>query len=150
MVLGPVLGPGAGRGSGLTFAAMRILCVLALVLAGCGEASSATPAAGGDEGAVRAALADYQAAVRANDPKAICDRLLSPSVTKVARAGGVSCEELVGDQVAKGGPGYTITVRSVAVTGDRAVADIHAVERDDARDTKQPLAREHGRWVLTN
>jgi ketosteroid isomerase-like protein len=136
---------------------MRILCVLVLaaLVAACGGEEPGKPTerpaatVGGDEGAVRSALAAYQAAVRASDTKAICDRLLSTSVTKAVEAGGLSCEEFVGDQVAKGGPRYTVTVRSVAVTGDRAVADIHAVERDDSRDTKQPLAREGGRWVLT-
>jgi hypothetical protein len=44
-------------------------------------------------------------------------------------------------RIEEGGPDYAIGIASIAVTGDRAVAQITAGERDGPRDTRQPLVR---------
>jgi hypothetical protein len=125
----------------------------AAALAACGGAAQeqpkATATAGGDEGAIRATLARYQAAVRANDAKTICTRLMSRELRDFVERSKLACEEIFGGQIAKGGPKYAIAVKSIEITGDRAVVKSRAVERDGPRTSTQPLVREGGRWLLT-
>jgi hypothetical protein len=52
-------------------------------------------------------------------------------------------------QVAKGGPHYKLTIRSVTVTGDRALVRGKAVEGGKLRDGGSPMVRENGRWLMT-
>jgi hypothetical protein len=122
--------------------------------AGCGGAEpsaqprpTATP--GGDEGAIRATLARYQAAVRANDAKAMCTQLMSRELRDFIKQSKLACEEVFGGQIAKGGAKYAIAVQSIDIAGDRAVVKSRAVERAGPRGSTQPLIREGGRWLLT-
>jgi hypothetical protein len=150
-----------------------LLALLATaVLAGCGDgggdpAARATatptksptatampttdPAATGspEQEAVADALRRYAAAVRAGDARTICRELLAREVTeRVERAGG-SCErDLMAPRIEEGGSDYAIGIASIAVQGDRAVAQITASEADGPRDTRQPLVRERGTWRL--
>ena len=146
-----------------------IAVLAAAVLAGCGDGSDTgsaatstatptptatptrTPAPVGPEGApVAAALRRYAAAVRAGDARTICRDLLARDVLERVEAAGGSCaENLVGPRIEEGGPEYGIAVRSISVSGDRAVAEITASERDGPRDSRQPLVRERGGWRLS-
>ena len=110
---------------------------------------AATATSGPEERAVADALNRYAAAVRAGDARTICHELLASEVTeRVERAGG-SCErDLMAPRIEEGGTGYAIGIASIAVQGDRAVAQITASEADGPRDTRQPLVREHGAWRL--
>ncbi len=122
----------------------RLLLVCAVLVAACGSEPT------GDEAAIRDTIGRYQAAVRANDVKTICNELLGQEFRDADKRTGVSCEQLWGDQVAKGGPKFKITIRSIRIEGDRALVKTRSVEQDggERRDT-QPLTRIDGRWLLT-
>ena len=153
-----------------------IVVLAAAALAGCGDGSagdgaaatatptatatatptaSATPtsdpiATSGPERAVAVTLRRYAAAVRAGDARTICRDLLAREVrTRVEAAGGSCARNLVAPRIAEGGPEYGIAIRSIAVSGDRAVAQITASERDGTRESRQPLVREGGDWRLS-
>jgi ketosteroid isomerase-like protein len=120
-----------------------LILVCAVLVAACGEAT-------GDEAAIRDTISRYQAAVRANDAKTICTELLGQEFRDAGKASGQSCEQLWGDQIAKGGPKYKIVVQSVRIEGDRALAKTRSIESDGrTRYDKQPLTRINGRWLLT-
>ena len=120
-----------------------LILVCAVLVAACGEAT-------GDEAAIRDTISRYQAAVRANDAKTICTELLGQEFRDAGKASGQSCEQLWGDQIAKGGPKYKIVVQSVRIEGDRALVKTRSVESDGrTRYDKQPLTRINGRWLLT-
>lgn len=109
--------------------------------------ASATP--GPAAAPVAAALRRYAAAVRRGDARTICRDLLAREVLqRVERAGGSCVENLIEPRVAEGGPSYAISIRSIEVDGDRAVAEITATESDGPRSSTQPLVRERGRWRL--
>ena len=125
----------------------RLTVLCAVLVAACGSAS-AKPS--GDEAAIRHTIDRYAAAVRANDVKTICNELMGAEIRDVGKSTGVSCEELWGDQIAKGGPRYEITIDSISINGDRAIVKSHAVEQDGGpRADTQPLTRIGGRWLLT-
>ena len=122
----------------------RLVLVCAVVLAACGSEPT------GDEAAIRDTISRYQAAVRANDPKTICNELLGQEFRDAGKNSGVSCEKLWGDQIAQGGPKYKITVQSIRIEGDRALVKTRSTESDGReRYDKQPLTRINGRWLLT-
>jgi hypothetical protein len=122
----------------------RLLLVCAVLLAACGSQPT------GDNAAIRDTISRYQTAVRANDVKTICNELLGQEFRDAGKSTGVSCEELWSDQVAKGGPKYTITVQSIRIEGDRALVKTRSTESDGReRFDKQPLTRVDGRWLLT-
>lgn len=152
---------------------MLIAVLAAVALAGCGDggpgsepdarpAASATPTAsptptatptttgGPERAAITATLRRYAAAVRAGDARTICRELLAREVlAKVEAAGGDCARNLVEPRIAEGGPQYGLVIRSIAVSGGRAVAEITASERDGPRDSRQPLVREGGDWRLS-
>ena len=154
---------------------MRIAVPAAAALVGCGDdgpdtsadpaatatatpAASATPSptsdpaatSGPEAGAIAATRLRYAAAVRAGDARTICRDLLAREVrTRVEAAGGSCARDLIAPRIEEGGPDYAIAIRSLSVSGDRAVAHITASERDGARDSRQPLVRERGGWRLS-
>jgi hypothetical protein len=122
----------------------RLVLVCAVFVAACGGEPT------GDEAAIRDTISRYQAAVRANDVKTICNQLLGQEFRDAGKSTGVSCEQLWGDQVAKGGPKYKIVVQSIRIEGDRALVKTRSIESDGrTRYDKQPLTRVDGRWLLT-
>ncbi|HET6551025.1 MAG TPA: nuclear transport factor 2 family protein [Solirubrobacter sp.] len=127
---------------------MRWVAAVCVAVAGCGGAAAEQPAMSADERAIRETLAQYVAAVRANDPAAVC-RLTAGEVIEQIEAFGTSCESVLGRQVRAGGPRYRLTTTSVSVRGNRAMTRGRAVESDGPRSGDQPLVREGGRWLLT-
>lgn len=145
-----------------------IALLAAALLAGCGDGgadpaarATATPTStptetatptssrGPEQEAVADALNRYAAAVRGGDARTICRELLAREVTERVESAGGSCErDLMAPRIEEGGPDYAIGIASIVVTGDRAVEQITASERDGPRDTRQPLVRERGGWKL--
>lgn len=151
-----------------------LLVLTAAALVGCGDggadtdtgpavtatprsAATATPSpttdpaatSGPERAAVAATLRRYAAAVRAGDARTICRDLLAREVRTRVEAAGGSCRDLVAPRIDEGGPQYGIAIRSISVSGDRALARITASERDGARDSRQALVREGGDWRLS-
>jgi ketosteroid isomerase-like protein len=121
--------------------------ILIGVLAGCGAKQPAAPMSA-DEREIRATLAAYVDAVRANDPATVC-RLTAREVLDEIAAFGTTCESVIAGEIAKRGPEFALDTRAVAVQGDYAMTRGQAVDSDGPRDGDQPLVRERGRWLLT-
>jgi ketosteroid isomerase-like protein len=119
-----------------------------LLVAGCGGSEPAAPAMSADERAIRATLTEYVDAVRANDPARVC-RLTAREVLTEIAGYGTTCESVIGAEIAKRGPKFTLDTRAVAVQGDYAMTRGQAVDADGPRSGDQPLVRENGRWLLT-
>jgi ketosteroid isomerase-like protein len=128
-------------------------------IAGCGGEETAEPGPAPAATAVSGSAADravadtlerYAAAVRAGDARTICTELLAPAVLETVERAGGDCErDLMAERIAEAGPGYRLAVRSVEVTGDRAIARTEAVERDGKRSVVQELVRAGGGWRLS-
>ena len=119
-----------------------------LLLAGCGGSEPAAPPMSADERAIRVTLTEYVKAVRANDPAAVC-RLTAREVLTEIAGYGTTCESVIGAEIAKRGPKFSLDTRSVAVQGDYAMTRGQAVDAGGPRNGDQPLVREGGRWLLT-
>ncbi len=109
-----------------------------LALAGCGGG-------GGAKDDVAQAIHELQSAARAGDVRKICTELFtSRLVAGIAKATrGKSCDVQVRGQLAR--KDETITVRSVTVTGNSAVAVVREQNRNVSRLT---LVKAGGRWRI--
>ena len=118
-------------------------------------AAFALAACGGDEGPtpeqqVRATLADFGRATTAKDYKALCTRVLAPSLVAQVTEIGLPCEVAL-----RQGLGQvrqpTITVGRVQVKGDRATAEVRssAAGQEPSRDTVE-LQRVKGSWRISS
>jgi ketosteroid isomerase-like protein len=125
----------------------RLALIAMLLLAGCGGSEPAAPMSA-DERAIRATLADYVEAVRANDPARVC-RLTAREVLIEIAAFGTTCESVIGAEIAKRGPKFRLETHAVAIQGDYAMTRGRAADANGPRSGDQPLVRERGHWLLT-
>lgn len=118
-----------------------LVVVAALALSGCD--GSDPPSA---EDQIRAAVGDYAAAVKGDDPRQVCDVLVTRSqLARSADARGRDrdrCRDRVGGgRLGAGQAPGDVRVQAVRVTGGRAVARIASGERLELR-------RVDGRWRI--
>jgi hypothetical protein len=116
------------------------------VLAGCGGGGGANADRfSGAKQDVARAIDDLQSAARAGDGRRICSEMFTPRLVKaLAKAsGGKACTVRVRQQLAR--KGETITVQSIAVNGDSAVA---VVKEQNRRVSRLALAKAGGRWRI--
>jgi ketosteroid isomerase-like protein len=116
------------------------LAALAL-LAGCGKTSASDQ--------VRSTLAGYASAFAHRDYQAICDRYFAPKLVAGIEEHGLPCESAVRPAVSDASKPQ-LTVTSVRVKGDTAVARVHATAANQApADQTITLVRSGGTWRLS-
>ena len=127
----------------MTRAALAL--VASLALAACGGDKGPSP-----EQQVRATLADFGKATAAKDYKALCTRVLAPSLVAQVTEIGLPCEVAL-----RQGLGQvkqpTITVGRVEVKGEKATAEVRssAAGQEPSRDTVE-LQRVKGSWRISS
>jgi Putative lumazine-binding len=118
--------------------------VVLLVLAGCGEQEPSS------EQQVRSTVAEFGRATAAKDYRALCDRLLAPSLIEDVEAIGLPCEEAL-----RQGLGQVrdprLTIGRIEVRGDRASAQVRttAAGEEPSEDTLE-LVNVDGSWKISS
>jgi hypothetical protein len=123
---------------------LAIAAAALAVLAGCGGGGGANADRfSGVKQDVAKAIDELQSAARAGEVGRICTQLFTPRlVAALAKAsGGKSCAVRVRQQLAR--KGETIVARSIAVSGDRALAVVREQNRNVSR---LALVKAGGRW----
>jgi hypothetical protein len=123
-----------------------VLPGLALGAAGCGAASTSSGSFEGARGDVAQVVTDLSSAGRRKDADKICTDLLSRSLQQRMRAGTSDCVSEV-DKAADDADDFELSVRSVAVTGDRAQAQVR--QGADGPVTRFTFVRENGSWRIS-
>ena len=128
-------------GSRRVTVAAALACAL---LAGCGEQGPS------DEQQVRDVVAAFGRATAAKDYRALCDRLLAPSLVEQVKQIGLPCEVAL-----EHGLGRVrdprLTVGRVTVDDDKAKAEVRTSAANEApsRDTLE-LVKVEGRWRISS
>lgn len=126
----------------VTKCAVSLLAVI--VLASCGGNTSAPAGGGNDESAVRALIADLQAASRAGDGNRICNQIFTPkladSVTSASRS--KSCAKEVRKKLFS--PQARITVESANVSDPTSA--MANVKEQNGKTSRMYLVKQSGRW----
>lgn len=126
-----------------------VLAALALAAGGCtssgGSGDSATDFQG-EKRRVADAVEDFESAGSGGDQDEICSRILATElVDRLEELGG--CRRLV-DGALEDVDTFGLTVESVTITGDRAVARVTTDTGDRERAATLRLVREGGRWKV--
>jgi hypothetical protein len=132
--------------SALIFAAVAVLAV-----SGCTTQSSSNDSSGkfkGDQRLVANTVEDFESAASKGDQDEICrDLLAKPLVARFAKQGG-SCENAV-DSTLKDTDSFGLTVESVAINGDQAVAHVKADRGKNDVDRTLTLVKEGNGWRIS-
>jgi hypothetical protein len=125
--------------------AVGLVLLLALGLQACGETAS-TSGFSGEKHAVAQAIVDFQNDVTTREQKKLCLKDLAAVVTgRFAHSGG--CQAALKNQLLQvDAPG--LTIQSIAVSGDRATAQVKSTRSGKSAVSTLRLVREGGRWKI--
>ena len=128
-----------------------LTCVGALALAGCGGGAKPKAAKPEDpQKAVRAVVAEFQAAAQKKDVRTLCTKVLAQELLDKIRRANLGCEQALTvsfQNVAN----PRIAVKSVEVTHNRAVAQVTSTADNQPRlDGALALIREPSGWKINS
>ena len=115
-----------------------------LALAGCGSGGPT------DEQLVARAVTAFGRATAAKDYRALCDRILAPSLIEQVTSIGLPCEKAL-ERGLGGVRSPRLTLGAVTVDGDKATAEVRTAAANQApsRDTLQ-LQKVRGAWRVAS
>jgi hypothetical protein len=120
------------------------VAAVAPVLAGCGSSGPT------DEQLVARAVTAFGRATAAKDYRALCDRILSPSLIEQVTSIGLPCERAL-ERGLGGVRSPRLTLGAVQVDGDKATAEVRTAAANQApsRDTLR-LEKVRGAWRVAS
>jgi len=123
--------------------------VLAVLLAGCGPASSANNAKSytGPKKDVATAVDDFSKAVSSSDDKKICDSLLSRALVAKLNTGHTTCSSVLSDQLDAAGDSK-LDIKAITLNGTTATASVVSKFNGHDRASTLTLVNEGG-WKLS-
>jgi hypothetical protein len=133
-----------------TRALVAVWLVLAASLAGCTASRSNTDSSSDFKGAnalVASTIEDLESAASKGDEGEICGQLLAARLVDRLSARGKDCGTVVQDALDDTDTS-NLTVESVRITGDSAVARVKAETGDRDRIETVGLVRERNRWKI--
>ncbi|MGZ4267722.1 MAG: Rv0361 family membrane protein [Solirubrobacteraceae bacterium] len=126
-------------------ALLALTCSCALSVAGCGG-KAAKPE--NPQHAVRDAIASFQQAAQKKDTRTLCTKVLAQDLLNKLKRADLPCEQALKvsfENVAN----PRIAVKSVQITGDRAVAQVRSsADNEPALDGSLTLIRERSGWKV--
>ena len=130
---------------------LRLLpLLLAVAIAGCGQAQSSADEFEGAEKAVADKVEELQSAAQNRKPEDICSEVLSRELVERLRTEDGDCVDEM-EKIAGDADDFELDVTDVTVTGTTATARVEARKGDraDAVVTYR-LTREDGEWRLAD
>jgi hypothetical protein len=124
--------------------------LLAVAIAGCGQAPSSTSNFKGAKKSVADTIEQLQTAATSRKPEDICSNLMTRALIEKVKTSGRDCvtemERVTGDA-----DDFDLTVTAVTITGATATARVRGRRAGkDGALTDFALAREDGKWRLSN
>jgi hypothetical protein len=126
------------------------LCLLGLVLAGCGAAPrDSAQDFNGDKREVAAVVERLESAARDDKPDVVCTRLLSAKLLAALRAQGTNCTTGVKDSF-RDADSLDITVDDVAIRATHATVQVSYRRGSDKKTATLELDREGSAWKISS
>ncbi len=126
------------------------LCLLALVVAGCGAApQDSAKEFDGQEKAVAAVVERLETAARDDKPDVVCTRLLSDSLLSTLRRQGTNCRTGV-KEAFRDADSLDLTVDDVAISGAKATAKVKHRSRDGEKTATLEFVRDGSAWKISS
>jgi hypothetical protein len=124
--------------------------LLAVALAGCGQPASSASDFKGAKKDVADTIEQLQSAAQSRKPADICSEVLARALVEKLKSSGHDCVDEM-EKVTGDADDFELDVTAVTVTGATATARVKARKggKENAL-TSYSLAREDGKWRLTN
>jgi len=129
---------------------LAALCLMVLVLVGCGAAPrDSAKAFKGDERTVADVVERLEKAARDDDPGLVCKSLFSAKLLTALQKQGTNCNTGVREAF-KDADSLDLTVDDVKITGATATAAVKYSSRSSEKTTSLSLDRDGSAWKLTS
>jgi hypothetical protein len=129
---------------------LAALCLLALLLAGCGAAPrDSAKDFKGDERNVADVVERLEKAARDDDPGIVCKTLLSSKLLAALRTQGTNCTTAVREAF-KDADSLDLTVEDVTIRGTTATAQVKYRSLSKDKTTTLTLEREGSAWKISS
>jgi hypothetical protein len=129
---------------------LAALCLLALLLAGCGAAPrDSAKDFKGDERNVADVVERLEKAARDDDPGIVCKTLLSSKLLAALRTQGTNCNTAV-KEAFKDADSLDLTVEDVTISGATATAKVKYRSLSKDKTTTLTLEREGSAWKISS
>jgi hypothetical protein len=128
-----------------------VLCVLALIAAGCGAGETdSSKSFDGQERAVARAVEDLEKAGRDGKEREICSQLLSERLLAAVRKQGTNCVTAVKEAL-EDTDSFDLEVEDVTINGERASAKVKSGRAGGSEKTDTlGLQREGAEWKIAS
>lgn len=126
------------------------LCLLALVVTGCGTATSdSAKSFKGDQQKVAAVVEALEKAARDNKPDTVCTKLLTAKLLAAIVAQGTNCK--TGTKEAfEDADSFDLTVKNVTISGTNATAKVSAKAGSENKTYTLAFALDGGAWKIAS
>jgi hypothetical protein len=126
------------------------LCLLALVLAGCGAAPrDSAKDFKGEQQTVAKVVERLEQAARDDDPAFVCKQLLSTKLLDALRRQGTNCNTAV-KEAFKDADSFDLTVDKVAISGSTATVNVKYRSLSKDKTATLTLEREGATWKISS
>lgn len=131
-------------------AMILVSSLLALAVSACGAASSnSAKDFNGDEAQVADVVELFEKAGSRGEAEKICTEILAETLRDSIASSGENCTEEV-ERAIDDADSFTLTVKSVSVSGSRATAKVEGSEKDEPVPRTFELVKESGRWRVSS
>ncbi len=125
-----------------------LLCLAAVVLAGCGGApSDSTKEFKGEEQKVAAVIEQIEKAARDDDPGTVCTKLFTDARLAVLKEQGTNCKTAV-NEAFKDADSLDLTVDDVTISGTAATAKVVSGSGSKEKTDELDLKRDGTAWKV--
>jgi hypothetical protein len=126
------------------------LCLLALVLAGCGPPPrDSAKDFKGEQQTVAKVVERLEQAARDDDPAFVCKQLLSTKLLDALRRQGTNCNTAV-KEAFKDADSFDLTVDKVAISGSTATVNVKYRSLSKDKTATLTLEREGATWKISS
>jgi hypothetical protein len=126
------------------------LCLLALVVAGCGDTPrDSDKSFKGDEQKVAATVEGLEEAARADKPGRVCTTLLSGALLATLKKQGTTCTTAVKDAISDA-DSFDLTVDDVTIQGTKATAKVISGKGSDEKTDTLELVKDGAAWKIAS
>ncbi len=124
------------------------LCLVALVMSGCGAAAKdSAKSFKGEQAAVASAVEDLESAARKNKPDTVCSKLLSDKRLATLKQQGTNCKTAV-KEAFQDADSFDLTVDKVTISGDTASARVVSGTGSEKKTDTLALTRSGTIWKI--
>jgi len=127
-----------------------LLCLTALVMAGCGSSSGSSDSTKefkGEEQKVASVVEQLEQAARDNKPATVCTKLFTKARLSALKAQGTTCTTGV-KEAFKDADSFDITVDDVTISGNAATAKVTSGSGSKKKADTLELKREGSTWKV--